>query len=337
MTTMSIRRRIPWMPLFALLLAAVLLYLVLRDIDWGETLTIVRTGRLEFIVTGGLTLFFSYLLRSFRWHVLLRREKPVSLTTTFWGTWVGYMGNSFLPARAGEIIRTVLVSRQARINISYVLATALTERLIDAVVLVVIVLATVSTMGTIPDWLLAGVRTMAVLGVLGVITLFVAPVFEQRIRAKIRDLPVSASIRQKIDTLVERFLLGMRALQHPQNATAFLALTALVWSVDVAVTTQIALAFDLHFTVTQTLLLLAALGLSSAAPSTPGYLGIYQFVAVAVLTPLGYTQNQALVFITAFQVISFVMVAVFGAIALLQLNAGKWQLSELTKLADNQP
>lgn len=336
MTAVTQRRRIPWMLLFTVLLAVVLLYFALRGIDWGEALTIVQSGRLEFILTGAVTLFFSYVLRSLRWRVLLNNEMPVSIATTFWGTWVGYMGNSFLPARAGEIIRTVLVSRRSGINMSYVLATALTERLVDAVVLVIIVLATVSTLGTIPDWLLSGVRTMAILAIVGVICLFVAPLFEQRIRRILGRLPVSPSLRQKIDVLTTRFLLGMRALQNRQNGAAFLALTALLWSVDVVVTLQIALAFDLHLTVTQTLLLLAALGLSSAAPSTPGYVGIYQFVTVAVLTPFGYTQNEALVFIVAFQMVSYLLVTIFGSVGLLKLNTGKWQMSELTKLGSDQ-
>ena len=44
---------------------------------------------------------------------------------------------------------------------------------------------------------------------------------------------------------------------------------------------------------------LAALGLASAAPSTPGYVGIYQFVAVSVLAPFGFVREQALVFVEA--------------------------------------
>jgi uncharacterized protein (TIRG00374 family) len=320
--------------MFTLLLAAILLIVVLNGIDWNQTFSIVRSGRIEFILTGALTLFVSYTLRSLRWHVLLKNEKPLPIATTFWGTWVGYLGNSFLPARAGEIIRTVLVSRKTGISVSYVLATALTERLVDAVVLVIIVLTTISTLGTIPDWLLSGVRTMSVLAVAGVVALFITPLFEQRIRTLFARLPVSPSLHQKIDRLTERFLVGMRVLRNRQNAFMFLALTLVTWSVDVAVALQIARAFDLHFTVIQTLLLLAALGLSSAAPSTPGYIGIYQFVTVAVLTPFGYTQNEALVFIVTFQIVSYLLVANFGGIGLLKLNTGKWRMLELTKLRD---
>jgi hypothetical protein len=66
--------------------------------------------------------------------------------------------------------------------------------------------------------------------------------------------------------------------------------------------------------------LLAALGLSSALPSTPGYVGVYQFVAVSVLTPFGFTQSQALVFILAYQAVNYAVICVWGLLGLWRLR-----------------
>ena len=41
------------------------------------------------------------------------------------------------------------------------------------------------------------------------------------------------------------------------------------------------------------------MGLASALPSTPGYVGIYQFVAVSVLTPFGFSRTDAIAYIPA--------------------------------------
>ena len=48
-------------------------------------------------------------------------------------------------------------------------------------------------------------------------------------------------------------------------------------------------------------LLIAGLGLGSALPSTPGYVGIYQFVAVTVLTPFGFSRTDAIAYILVAQ------------------------------------
>ncbi len=69
------------------------------------------------------------------------------------------------------------------------------------------------------------------------------------------------------------------------------------------------------------MLLLAALGLSSAIPSTPGYIGIYHFVAVLVFTQYDYSRHEALSFILVFQAVSYSAALLFGLIGMWQLNA----------------
>ena len=68
------------------------------------------------------------------------------------------------------------------------------------------------------------------------------------------------------------------------------------------------------------LLLLASLGLASAAPSTPGYVGIYQFVAVTVLAPFGFSRDAALAYIIAAQAVIYAVVIVWGALGLWALG-----------------
>jgi hypothetical protein len=70
----------------------------------------------------------------------------------------------------------------------------------------------------------------------------------------------------------------------------------------------------------QSLILLSALGLSSAIPSTPGYVGVYQFVAVTVLVPFGFSRAEALAFILISQVLNYLVVSFWGLIGLWQVN-----------------
>ena len=70
----------------------------------------------------------------------------------------------------------------------------------------------------------------------------------------------------------------------------------------------------------QALILLSALGLSSAVPSTPGYVGVYQFVAVAVLVPFGFSRSDALAYILISQILGYLVVSFWGLLGLWQLN-----------------
>ncbi|NDJ59845.1 MAG: flippase-like domain-containing protein [Chloroflexi bacterium] len=330
-TTPRPTRSIPWMWIFTLALAALLLYLAFRGVDWGELLAIVQQGRLESLILAGLVMIVSYFLRSLRWRVLVNAEGGVPVAATFWGVWVGYMGNYFLPARAGEFLRSVMVARRVRLQFGFVLATTLTERIMDAGALVLIVLATISALPEIPAWLETGAQTMALLAVVGILGLMIAPHLEGLIRRILAWLPLPGRVGALLDDFTARFLLGIRALQNPGRAAIFLTMTVVVWGVDVVFAQQIAAAFGLALTVPQILLLIAALGLSSAAPSTPGYLGIYQFVSVAILTPFGYSEAQALVFIIALQAVTYILVVIFGLLGLWQLGTPGVRVGELLR------
>src|SRR5262249_12125018 len=127
-----------WTLLFPAVLAAGLLWLALRGVNWSEALVALRQGNMSSIAVALVTVTISYYLLGLRWRVLLSAIQPVSPLTAFWAATVGYLGNNFLPARAGEVIRSVMIGQTTGINKSYVLATALTERVMDLLVLVML-------------------------------------------------------------------------------------------------------------------------------------------------------------------------------------------------------
>jgi hypothetical protein len=81
------------------------------------------------------------------------------------------------------------------------------------------------------------------------------------------------------------------------------------------------LHLDLSFSMS--MLLITGLGLSSALPSTPGYVGIFQFVAVTVLVPLGISKSNALAFILVVQAYGYVSTALIGLPCLWILRRNK--------------
>src|SRR5919199_5372663 len=101
-------------------------------------------GALAWLV-GALVLYsIATLLRGERWHRILHvtgidasRRDAYGLTT------VGYMGNNVLPARAGEMLRVVLLSRRTDSSKRTLLGTVVAERLLDAIALAAILITVV--------------------------------------------------------------------------------------------------------------------------------------------------------------------------------------------------
>jgi len=302
-------------------LAVILLIAAFRGADWPGMLATFQKGRLDLLALSFLTLIVSYFLRGMRWQVLLSAEKPVALPIAFWATAIGYLGNGVLPARAGEVIRSVLIARKTALSISFVLATALTERVLDALAVVLFGSVALLVVGSIPAWLLRAAEVVAVLGILGVGVFYILPRLETLIARLINRLPLPERLKMPIVRLVRDFLTGLRAIHALPRLLGFSGLTIAIWATDALCALLVAWSFGLAISLPQMIILLAAMGLASAAPSTPGYIGIYQFVAVTVLVPFGLTQSQALVFILAFQAVSYLVVFVTGGLGLWRLHA----------------
>ncbi len=304
----------------ALILAAVLLVLAFQGVNWSAMLGRLSQGNIVVLALAALMVTNSYGIRALRWRILLNAEHSVSPITTFWATNVGYLGNNFLPARAGEFLRSAFLARKTGVSTSYVLATALVERVLDVVAVVLISSIAVATLGTVPSWLVAATRLMFALAVVGLLLFFVLPRLNTPLHRLLNWTVKAHTLRTRLADLLDQALLGMRAIQNIRRACTFSLLTAAIWLMDSLVLVVVASAFDLHLALPQAILLAAALGLSSAAPSTPGYVGIYQFVAVTVLSPFGFMKEEALALILAAQATMYIVVLLWGILGLWRLS-----------------
>jgi uncharacterized protein (TIRG00374 family) len=309
-----------WLPI--LLLAGILLLLALRGTDWNEIVRTFQRGQLGYLALASLVLSVSHFSRGLRWRVLLSAEKVIAPATLFWATVVGYLANNFLPARSGDVIRSVMISRVTPLSGSYAFATVVTERIMDVVALVLVSSVALMLLNhvPVPEWLITATRVMALLSVVSVLALFIAPRFEGLLKNLVAWLPLPGSLAARLMGFITGFLLGMRPLRNPGRAARFAALTVLIWLLDAVLAIAVAWAFDLTLRLPEAFLLLAALGLSSAVPSTPGYVGIYQFVAVTVLSLFEFLRHEALVYIIAFQAVSYLVVIVWGTVGLWRLT-----------------
>ncbi len=321
-TSPAARGRSGWLLWLSFALAAALLYLALRGLDWVAFWDTLKSGRYAILFLTIPISSLNYFIRSLRWSVFLRSEKKVPLLSVFWANMVGYMGNAFLPARAGELLRSGFLGSKAGLGASFVLATALSERLLDVIALVLVGAVSLLWQGQMSPALAGAVRVMALAGGLGLVVFVLAPFQEKLILGVLGRLPFPAGLGQRVSGLTSRFLEGMRRLQNPRSLLAFVLLTAVIWPVD-AVANMIGVRIlGQSLSLGQAFILLAALGLSSALPSTPGYVGIYQLVAVSVLAPFGFTQGQALAYILVSQVVNYLVVTFWGLLGLWRL---RWQ------------
>jgi uncharacterized protein (TIRG00374 family) len=323
--SISIRERShrsSWVLLFSFVLGGLLLYLTLRDLDWAAFWNTIQHGRYEFILLTIPISSANYFIRTLRWSIFIRSEKKVPILSIFWANMLGYLGNTYLPARAGELLRSGFLGKKSGLGTSFVLATALIERLLDVIALVLIGSISLLWMSNISPLLTNTVRIMAMAGVVGMIIIFALPFQQGLILRFITWLPLPQKVVTAVSEHTTRFLIGMRSLQNGRRLTIFILLTGLIWFVDAFGTTIGVQIISRTLNIGQGLILLSALGLSSAIP-VPGNVGVFQYVAVTVLMPFGFSSAEALAYITISQILNYIVVSFWGLLGLWQVNRNR--------------
>jgi glycosyltransferase 2 family protein len=333
------RRGFPaWIP--AVLLAAVLLYFALRGVEWRRVGEIIAGAQWRFLIASLGTVSFALFLRAFRWRILLNTglnpgapgetQGRLSIATVFWATAAGYLGNQLLPARAGELVRTFLISAKSGLSKTFVLTTALSERIMDAISLILFSSLALLTVESQPAWVKQGARSLAVVATASALAIAVLPYIHGFIETLLGKLHLPAGLRDKLLQLIGQVILGVRTFHDFGRFAGFAALTVVIWTTDTCSALLTARALGLHLSFAVALLFLTALGLGSALPSTPGYVGIYQIVAVTVLGPFGIGKDPALAYVIVMQAISYVIVIAYGGPGVIKLGGS---LSAIRKMS----
>src|SRR5262249_35822776 len=156
-------------------LAGILLYFALRGVDWHRVWQIAAAADVPLLALTCAVTSVSYFVRAVRWRILLRAGGELRLGTVFWSNSSGYLANNFLPARTGEILRSAMISARSTLSKTYVLTTALSERLVDALALISISAVVLLTLDKKPAWLAVAARPFAVIATAGAVALIVLP------------------------------------------------------------------------------------------------------------------------------------------------------------------
>ena len=103
----------------------------------------------------------------------------------------------------------------------------------------------------------------------------------------------SASLRDRALGLTKSLLDGLGVLRRPADSFAVFTLSVLAWLCETAMYWVIALGFNMVLPFAVFLLACAFANLVTIAPSTPGYIGVFDAPVVYVLTLFGVEQNLA--------------------------------------------
>lgn len=260
----------------------------------------IHAADVRWLFAGGLLYLVTFLPRGMRWGRLLAGVRRIPVLHLSEVEAIGFMANNVLPFRLGELVRAYTLGRKENVSVTTAFATIVMERLCDGLTLV-LALAVISLFYPFPIWVKRAGDLSALL-FLGA-AVFLALLAYRRATARrivaYCSRPLPAALAEKVAILVDRFDSGLHLLRSPIDAVAVAVLSGLIWAIELGVYLCVLAAFagpiqavigrpiPLH----DALLLMILVNFGSIVPSGPAFIGVFQAVAIAVLTQISHVSE----------------------------------------------
>ncbi len=285
------------------------------------------------LLPGAMAIVAAFLVRAYRWRLLLLPVARVPIWQARDVLMTGFMVNNVLPARVGELARALVLWKVAGTSRRATLATVATERMFD-VVLLVGMLTLLALLFEVPPWTRQlGKLTVVLLGGLCAGVVWMAAHHRSLFWVAERMLVfLHPRRRQKVLAFMERFVDGTRALRDPGICARVLGLSALVWGLEVAAYYFVMHGLQIDLPLWAAALTVVVANFGIAAPSAPGYVGVFDLACSGALIALGVGNELALSYAIAVHLLLYVVVTGSGLLAMWRLEL---TLSEVVKHKDH--
>jgi len=311
-----------WQFWVGVLISVLFIWLALRGMRLEEFWDAVKKANYIWLVPGVAVYFVGVWVRAWRWHYLLGPIKKIPTQTMFPITTIGYMGNNIYPARAGEVLRAVILKRREGVSISASLATIIVERIFDGVVMLAFIFVNLGELAKLTgsSGFVGNIQQVAVVGTgifLGALAIFLLAAMFPQMTAKVglwtieRFLP--KRLHQRIISFMNKFLDGLASLRSPFNVLMVFFTSVIIWLLETGKYWFVMHAFDFSVSFFALMLMNGIVNLATTIPSAPGYIGTFDAPGIAVLTAYGVEHSTAAGYTLVLHVALWLPITLLGA------------------------
>ncbi len=271
------------------IIAAAFIWLISRHISLKELHSAFGGTDLVWITAGFLAFAVGYSCRIERWRLMLLRENQ----ELSWGRCAGpllasFAANNVLPFRAGDVLRAFAFNDRLGVSSGIVVATLFVERLLD-LLMVLILLGAALTLFGLDAGNFAGVGgTTLLLATLVILFLLLYPRLLSRFLLSVSGLAAHLAPRlgHRLRHEVEKSLATLEHLAQGRNMVRLVAWSLLAWLAEGAVFWCAGLALASIAKPLAAWLALPVGTLATLIPSTPGYVGTFDYFTVRAMLAL---------------------------------------------------
>lgn len=311
--------------LLGVAISALCLVLAFRSVPLDELGQALGHANYWWLGPAALAQIVAVLARARRWQVLLLgRARYAEL---FWAQAIGFLGTNIFPLRAGEAARVVVAAQRARLPIAQVGATALLERILDVLTILLLLIGLLGSVRVPPAaqtaaLVVGGALVVAVLGLLGLLLL--GQRSETIVEAVVRRVPIVGDrLRSMVIARWRELVEGLEVVRQPGRMGSAVAWSLATWAASIGTCWAVIEAIAPGATFVEPAFAIAAISLGLTVPSSPGFVGVFQFIGQqALVTPFPgrYTPSSALTIALLTHMVYYILTTALGVVGLARLG-----------------
>lgn len=304
---------------FGILISILFLFLIFHNINFKEVWLSMKTFNLAYCIPAIITYALSYIIRTFRWKELLSITKNIKFSSVLKAIYIGYMSNTLLPARMGELYRAHFMGSEQNIKRSSVLASIVAERIFDGLtlffLLTILLLFFHNT-----TWLIEICITTGCIFLGGfVVIVFVSKSKNIDLNFITNSLKILPDfIRAKLQIIISSFIEGLGVIESFKKLF-YIVLTSIgAWFLEWCTMFIIVSGFtNLHqVNPISVAFLVVLVAFSTMIPSGPAFVGPYQYAFILALEMSSIGKDTAVAVAITTQAVMMLPVVTVGMILL---------------------
>lgn len=310
-----------WRAALGVAISVGLLWWTLRGESPSDIWAVLRTSDVKWFVATMVAATLSFPMRALRWRYIL---EPAAGRLPFQALWrgvaIGMMVNNVAFARAGEPARAWVLSRTAPVTFSAALASLVVDRLFDALVIMLLLLGVVLMPGFPEDATVGGISIERILilgsivALVGLAGIAVVASFPDRISAIWQRVVgrVAPRVAERGLGIVQSFSSGLRVIRSARLTMIVFLLSLAQWLVNGASFWFAFKAVHLDASFSAALFLQSLIALAVAAPSAPGFFGVFEASAKVALAVYGVEDTFAVSYGLGYHILTFLPITLIG-------------------------
>jgi uncharacterized protein (TIRG00374 family) len=295
--------------LLGLAVGVALLAALLHSVDPSSLAKAFRLADYRYVAAAAVPFVLIVAVKVVRWELLFGSEAP-SFGILFGALNAGYAINTLVPLRLGELVTAYWVRDKTGLSMVRVLSTVAVERVADGLTVFAILMLSAPSVA-FPRRLVAPALTIGVLLTFALAALLFVAYSEGALLDPLLARLDTTRLRLAA-ALARQAVTGLHALRDRRALVFFGLYTLVIWLSNAVLLWLMVRAFHIDAPLGAGFLLTGVLYLGMAVPSSPGYIGVFDYLMVLALSLYGAAHSAAVAAALATHFVNFVPVTVVG-------------------------